>query len=61
MLQGKGGVGKSLVAPMQPLIAEAVDVVCFIERTATGRRVSEVTRVLGFDPETLSYQLESLC
>lgn len=48
-------------APMQPLIAEAIDLVCFIERTPTGRRISEIVRVRGYSSQTLNYDLEHLC
>lgn len=38
-------------------IAQAINVVVFIERTATGRRVREVSRLVGRDGET--YRLET--
>lgn len=38
-------------------IAQAINVVVFIERTATGRRVREVSRVVGREGET--YRLET--
>ena len=36
-------------APIEPLIAEAVHLIVHIERTRSGRRVSEILRVRGFD------------
>ncbi|WP_077966918.1 P-type conjugative transfer ATPase TrbB [Ensifer adhaerens] len=42
--------------PMQDVIAEAVDLVVSIERTATGRQLGEPLRVLGYDGT--AYQLE---
>jgi type IV secretion system protein VirB11 len=39
-------------------IAQAINLVIFIERTPTGRRVRSITRVLGRDAET--YRLEDL-
>jgi type IV secretion system protein VirB11 len=38
-------------------IAQAINIVVFIERTATGRRVREVSRLVGRDGET--YRLET--
>lgn len=54
-------VAEATPAPMQALIAEAIDLVCFIERTPTGRRISEIVRVRGLNPQTLNYDLERLC
>ncbi|HBZ70776.1 MAG TPA: P-type conjugative transfer ATPase TrbB [Deltaproteobacteria bacterium] len=46
--------------PSQPqLIAEAVDLVVAIERTPTGRRVTEVVRVEGYD-QANGYRLREL-
>lgn len=42
-------VGEATAAPMQALIAEAVNLIVSIEKTATSRRVKEVVRVLGHD------------
>jgi P-type conjugative transfer ATPase TrbB len=39
-------------------IAQAINLVVFIERTPTGRRIRSVTRVLGWDGE--GYKLEAL-
>ncbi|MGE4194646.1 MAG: P-type conjugative transfer ATPase TrbB [Pseudodesulfovibrio sp.] len=46
---------------MPALIAEAVDMICFIERAPGGRRVSDIVSVKGFDPATHTYDLEHLC
>lgn len=42
--------------PVHSLIADAVDLVVSIERTATGRRLTELLRVVGHDGS--AYQLE---
>jgi type IV secretion system protein VirB11 len=42
------------LAPMRELIAEAVDLVVFLQRTAQGRRVSELAEV-GFDEVSGQY------
>jgi Flp pilus assembly CpaF family ATPase len=39
-------------------IAQAINVVVFIERTATGRKVREVSRLVGREGET--YRFETL-
>jgi type IV secretion system protein VirB11 len=36
-------------APMAALIAEAIDVIIFIEKISGGRRISEIIGVLGLD------------
>lgn len=48
------------VPPQPALIAEAVNWVICITRTADGRRVDEVCRVTGFRPET-GYILDPIC
>jgi len=46
--------------PAQPgLVAEAVDLVAFIARTARGRRVRELATVAGWDP-SVGYRLDIL-
>ncbi|NIE78347.1 P-type conjugative transfer ATPase TrbB [Pantoea sp. Ap-967] len=42
-------VAEATAAPMQALIAEAVDLIIAIEKTATGRRIKEVVTVTGHD------------
>jgi type IV secretion system protein VirB11 len=42
-------VAEASPAPMQSLIAEAVDIIVSIVKTAKGRRVSEVIQVSGFN------------
>jgi type IV secretion system protein VirB11 len=49
--------------PIEPLIAEAVDIVVHITRTATGRRVQEIVEVsghggLGYETRTLGKEEE---
>ncbi|MFZ2316057.1 MAG: P-type conjugative transfer ATPase TrbB [Gammaproteobacteria bacterium] len=42
-------VSEATQAPMQRLIAEAVDLIVFIEKTSVGRRIKEVITVTGYD------------
>lgn len=42
-------VAEATQAPMQALIAEAIDLIVFIEKTGGGRRVKEVVKVEGHD------------
>jgi len=48
-----------VVTVPRPLIAEAVDVVVFICGRGRARRVDEIVRVTGLDPD--GYRLEPLC
>jgi type IV secretion system protein VirB11 len=54
-------IAEATPVPMPTLIAEAVDMICFIERAPGGRRVSDIVSVNGFDPATRTYDLEHLC
>jgi type IV secretion system protein VirB11 len=54
-------IAEATPVPMPALIAEAVDMICFIERAPGGRRVSDIVSVKGFDHLTRSYDLEHLC
>ena len=54
-------IAEATPVPMPALIAEAVDMLCFIERAPGGRRVSDIVTVKGFDPLTRTYDLEHLC
>ncbi len=54
-------IAEATPVPMPALIAEAVDMICFIERAPGGRRVSDIVSVKGFDPATRTYDLEHLC
>jgi type IV secretion system protein VirB11 len=54
-------IAEATPVPMPALIAEAVDMICFIERAPGGRRVSDIVTVKGFDPATRTYDLEHLC
>ncbi|HNR78193.1 MAG TPA: ATPase, T2SS/T4P/T4SS family, partial [Parvularculaceae bacterium] len=51
-------IGERSQSASQSLIAEAVDVVAFIEKTQVGRRVTEIIRVTGHDRQQ-GYMLES--
>ncbi|MDL2285491.1 Flp pilus assembly complex ATPase component TadA, partial [Desulfovibrio sp. OttesenSCG-928-F07] len=51
-------ISEATTAPMQTLIAEAVDLTLFITRTATGRVVKEVIEVKGVNPATRQYVTE---
>lgn len=54
-------IAEATPVPTPALIAEAVDMICFIERAPGGRRVSDIVTVKGFDPVTRTYDLEHLC
>ena len=51
-------VAEQTAAPMQSVIGTAIDVILFIERTAKGRRLSEIVRVEGFSGG--EYQLRGI-
>jgi type IV secretion system protein VirB11 len=42
-------IGEATPTPMPHLIAEAVDLLIYIERTPAGRRVQEIVRVFGYE------------
>jgi len=48
-------VSEATQAPMQTLIAEAINIVIFITKTKNGRRVKEIIEVTGYDKSTESY------
>jgi type IV secretion system protein VirB11 len=54
-------IAEAILVPMPTLIADVVDMICFIERSPGGRRVSDIVTVKGFDPVTHTYDLEHLC
>jgi type IV secretion system protein VirB11 len=47
-------------APMQTLIGEAVNISIFIKRTPQGRKITEVIRVIEYDPLKQHYKTEVL-
>ena len=51
-------IAEASSSPMPVLIGEAVDLVLFIERTRSGRQVSELASVSGFDPQTHTFLME---
>lgn len=51
-------IAEASTSPMPSLIGEAVDLVVFIERTRSGRAVSEVATVKGYDATSQKYLLE---
>lgn len=51
-------VEEATTAPKQRLIAAAVDLVVFIEKTGGFRKVSEIARVKGYNQLTKQYELE---
>jgi len=53
-------VQEAVVTVPRPLIAEAIDLVVFIAGRGAARRVSEIARVSGFDPDTGAYALTLL-
>jgi len=48
-------ISEATQAPMQTLIAEAINIVIFITKTKSGRRVKEIIEVTGYDKSTESY------
>ena len=53
-------IAEATTAPMQSLIAEAVHLVIFIEKTPDGRKISEMLSVAGFDHQTQQYLLSPI-
>lgn len=56
----EGLVQEAVVTVPRQLIAEAIDVVVFVSGRGLDRRVSQVARVAGLDPDTGSYALADL-
>jgi len=48
-------ISEATQAPMQTLIAEAINIVIFITKTKNGRRVKEIIEVTGYDKFTEKY------
>lgn len=54
-------IAEGTTAPMEKLIAEAVNIVVFIEKTgAGGRRVKEIISVDGYDPVACTYKTHNI-
>ncbi|MHA6720693.1 P-type conjugative transfer ATPase TrbB [Sphingomonas sp. RS6] len=53
-------VQEAVVTVPRQLIAEAIDVIVFVSGRGLDRRVSQVARVAGLDPDTGSYALADL-
>lgn len=51
-------VAERLTSPMHRLISRAINIVVFIQKTPTGRRVSEVAYVHGYDWASRTYIVE---
>ncbi|WP_320008946.1 P-type conjugative transfer ATPase TrbB [Maridesulfovibrio sp.] len=51
-------ISEASMSPMPHLIGSAIDFIIFICRTQTGRKVTEVVTVSGFDPLKQKYILE---
>ncbi|MGE4538410.1 MAG: P-type conjugative transfer ATPase TrbB [Desulfovibrio sp.] len=51
-------VAERLTSPMHRLIARAINVIVFIQKTPGGRRISEVAYVHGYDWKNQSYSIE---
>lgn len=56
----EGLVQEAVVTVPRQLIAEAIDVIVFVSGRGLDRRVSQVARVAGLDPDTGSYALADL-
>ena len=48
------------LAVVKPLIAEAVNVVIFMEKTKTSRKVKEIIKVTGFDSKNFEYMYDKI-
>lgn len=53
-------IAEATAAPVQHLIAEAVNILVFITKTPSGRRVKEVLRVAGYDAQRRRYAVSKL-
>jgi type IV secretion system protein VirB11 len=53
-------VAEATAAPKQRLISMAIQLIVYIERTPSGRRVSQVISVQGFDAINQQYKLERI-
>lgn len=56
----EGLVQEAVITVPRQLIAEAIDVIVFVSGRGLDRRVSQVARVAGLDPDTGSYALADL-
>ncbi|WP_294256027.1 P-type conjugative transfer ATPase TrbB [uncultured Sphingomonas sp.] len=56
----EGLVQEAVITVPRQLIAEAIDVIVFVSGCGLDRRVSQVARVAGLDPDTGSYALADL-
>jgi len=48
-------ISEATQAPMQTLIAEAINIVIFITKTKDGRKVKEIIEVIGYDKSKKDY------
>lgn len=53
-------ISEATTAPLQSLIAEAVHLVIFIEKTPNGRKIKEILSVKGFNHQTQQYLLSPI-
>ncbi|MDR1397159.1 MAG: P-type conjugative transfer ATPase TrbB [Desulfarculales bacterium] len=53
-------VAEATSAPKQRLISMAIQLIIYIERTPSGRKVSQVIRMKGFDSVNQQYKLERI-
>jgi type IV secretion system protein TrbB len=60
LIRIEGLVQEAVVTVPRQLIAEAIDVIVFVSGRGLDRRVSQVARVAGLDPDTGSYALADL-
>ncbi|SFJ97791.1 type IV secretion system protein VirB11 [Sphingomonas sp. NFR04] len=60
LIRIEGLVQEAVVTVPRQLVAEAIDVVVFVSGRGLDRRVSQVARVAGLDPDTGSYALADL-
>lgn len=53
-------IAEGTATPMKELIAEAINIVVFIQKCSNGREIKEVIEVTNFDPKTKQYVINNL-
>jgi len=53
-------IAEATAAPKQKLIGNSIDLVLFIKRTSTGRRLFEIVSVNGYDAKNGTYKTETI-
>lgn len=48
-------IAEATIADVSDLIAEAINLIVFIAKTKTGRKIKEIVEVISFDKKTEKY------